>query len=109
MIEACKKLSDGTEVCFPVNVEEQRDTTHQVNMEVQSDMQRDTTRKQKKQREKMVLISLHIPPNVLQIIDDLVRRGIYQTRSEFIRHAIASFIAHYKLDRLAEQSEQYQK
>ncbi len=50
----------------------------------------------KEKREKMVLISLHIPKPLLDIIDNLVRQGIYPSRSEAIRDAIRLLIQHFR-------------
>jgi len=45
-----------------------------------------------KASEKMVLISVHIPKQMLEELDELVRRGIYPSRSEAIRIAIRDLI-----------------
>jgi len=45
-------------------------------------------------QEKMELISFHLPKPLLDMIDDLVRRGIYPNRSEAIRDAIRLLLAH---------------
>jgi len=50
----------------------------------------------KEKREKMVLISVHIPKPLLDIIDDLVRQGVYPSRSEAIRDAIRLLLQHFK-------------
>jgi Arc/MetJ-type ribon-helix-helix transcriptional regulator len=44
----------------------------------------------------MVLISVHIPKPLLDIIDDLVRQGVYPSRSEAIRDAIRLLLQHFK-------------
>jgi len=44
--------------------------------------------------EKMILVTLHVPKPLLDMIDDLVRRGIYPNRSEAIRDAIRLLLAH---------------
>jgi Arc/MetJ-type ribon-helix-helix transcriptional regulator len=51
---------------------------------------------EKKKREKMVLISVHIPKLLLDIIDDLVRQGVYPSRSEAIRDAIRLLLQHFR-------------
>jgi len=43
----------------------------------------------------MVLISFHIPREWLNEIDELVKRGRYPSRSEFIRHAIYNLLLNY--------------
>jgi len=48
------------------------------------------------QRDKMVLISVHIPSALLQIVDDMVRKGLYPSRSEAIRDAIRLLLVHFK-------------
>jgi Arc/MetJ-type ribon-helix-helix transcriptional regulator len=49
----------------------------------------------KEKREKMILISVHIPSALLQIVDDLVRQGVYPSRSEAIRDAIRQLLERY--------------
>jgi len=50
----------------------------------------------KQKREKMVLITFHIPKPLLDIIDDLVRGGIYPNRSEAIRDAIRQLLMYFR-------------
>jgi len=45
---------------------------------------------------KMVLVSLHIPVQMLQELDDLVKTGAYPSRSEAIRIAIRDLILREK-------------
>lgn len=45
-----------------------------------------------KSEEKMVLISVHIPRQMLEELDDLVRSGIFPSRSEAIRVAIRDLL-----------------
>ena len=52
----------------------------------------------KEKREKMVLISLHVPKYYVEVIDDLVRQGVYPSRSEAIRDAIRQLLDHYTVD-----------
>ncbi len=47
-------------------------------------------------REKMVLISLHVPKYYVEIIDELVRWGVYPNRSEAIRDAIRQLLMHFR-------------
>jgi Arc/MetJ-type ribon-helix-helix transcriptional regulator len=49
----------------------------------------------KEKREKMILISVHIPSALLQIVDNLVRQGVYPSRSEAIRDAIRQLLERY--------------
>ena len=39
-------------------------------------------------REKMALISFHLPQEMLQQLEELVRRGLFPNRSEAVRAAI---------------------
>jgi len=45
---------------------------------------------------KMVLISVHLPAQMLQELDDLVKTGAYPSRSEAIRIAIRDLILREK-------------
>ncbi|MFP3239960.1 MAG: ribbon-helix-helix domain-containing protein [Caldivirga sp.] len=45
---------------------------------------------------KMVLVSLHIPVQMLEELDDLVKTGVYPSRSEAIRVAIRDLILREK-------------
>jgi len=49
----------------------------------------------KQKREKMEPVTFHLPKPLLNLIDDLVRRGIYPNRSEAIRDAIRLLLAHF--------------
>lgn len=51
-----------------------------------------------REKEKMVLISFHIPKSYVDVIDELVRRGVYPSRSEAIRAALRELVNKYKLD-----------
>ena len=51
-----------------------------------------------KEREKMVLISFHVPRSYVEVIDELVRLGLYPSRSEAIRVALRELLGKYKLD-----------
>ena len=41
----------------------------------------------------MVEVSVHMTREMLSVIDELVRRGDYPTRSELIREAVANYLA----------------
>ena len=43
--------------------------------------------------EKMVIISVHVPPRMLEMLDRLVEAGYYANRSEAIRAALSEFLA----------------
>jgi Arc/MetJ-type ribon-helix-helix transcriptional regulator len=51
-----------------------------------------------REKEKMVLISFHLPKSYVDVIDELVRRGVYPSRSEAIRVALRELVNKYKLD-----------
>lgn len=51
-----------------------------------------------RQKEKMVLISFHVPQSYVDSLDELVRMGIYPTRSEAIRAALRELLSRYKLN-----------
>jgi len=59
-----------------------------------------------KANEKMVLISVHIPKQMLEELDELVKRGIYPSRSEAIRIAIRDLLLrHYEMVRKRQEFE----
>ena len=45
-----------------------------------------------KAKEKMVLISVHIPKQMLEELDELVKKGAFPSRSEAIRIAIRDLL-----------------
>ncbi|WP_069807318.1 ribbon-helix-helix domain-containing protein [Vulcanisaeta thermophila] len=45
-----------------------------------------------KAKEKMVLISVHIPKQMLEELDEYVRQGVFPSRSEAIRIAIRDLL-----------------
>jgi len=47
-----------------------------------------------KSKEKMVLISVHLPKQTLEDLDELVKKGIFPSRSEAIRIAIRDLMMH---------------
>jgi antitoxin ParD1/3/4 len=51
-----------------------------------------------RRKEKMVLISFHIPKSYVEMLDELVRQGVYPSRSEAIRAALRELVNKYKLD-----------
>ena len=50
----------------------------------------------KQKREKMELISFHLPKYYVDELDYLVRQGVYPSRSEAIRDAIRLLLEHFK-------------
>ena len=55
-----------------------------------------------KAEEKMILISVHLPKQMLQELDELVRQGRFPSRSEAIRVAIRDLIANESAQRRRE-------
>jgi antitoxin ParD1/3/4 len=53
-------------------------------------------------REKMVLISFHLPPYYVDVLDNLVKKGVYPNRSEAIRDAIRQLLLHFRDNHEAE-------
>ncbi len=51
-----------------------------------------------KERERMVLISFHVPQSYVEVLDELVKLGLYPSRSEAIRAALRELLNKYKLD-----------
>ncbi|WP_167827678.1 ribbon-helix-helix domain-containing protein [Pyrobaculum islandicum] len=51
-----------------------------------------------KEREKMILISFHVPQSYVEILDELVKMGFYPSRSEAIRAALRELLNRYKLN-----------
>jgi len=45
-----------------------------------------------KAKEKMILISVHVPKQILEELDELVKKGIFPSRSEAIRIAIRDLL-----------------
>jgi Arc/MetJ-type ribon-helix-helix transcriptional regulator len=46
-------------------------------------------------RERMIVISFHVSKSLLDAIDDLVRRGVFPSRSEALREAIRLLVEQY--------------
>ena len=55
--------------------------------------------------EKMILISFHIPKQMLEELDELVRQGVFPSRSEAIRIAIRYLL--YRENSRNTQSEEF--
>jgi len=51
-----------------------------------------------KERKRMVLISFHVPQSYVEMLDELVKLGLYPSRSEAIRAALRELLNKYKLD-----------
>ena len=47
----------------------------------------------------MVLVSFHIPQKMLQQIEELVRQGLFPSRSEVIRSAIRELLLKHKVQK----------
>ena len=50
-----------------------------------------------KSKEKMILISVHVPKQMLDELDELVQKGVFPSRSEAIRVAIRDLLLREKL------------
>ena len=50
----------------------------------------------KRKGDKMILISLHVPQSMLEKLDELVRDGVFPSRSEAIRHALRELLLYYR-------------
>lgn len=49
-----------------------------------------------KARERMVLISFHVPQTYVELIDEFVKLGYFPNRSEAIRTALKEFLEKFK-------------
>ena len=85
--EICVKLSDGTELCTEASHEVPR---HEVVR--MPEVVPDTPKKKARFGEKLRIISVHLPPKMLEMIDRLVHAGYFSNRSEFIRAALSEFL-----------------
>ena len=52
-----------------------------------------------KKKDEMVLISVHVPKQLLEEIDKLVEKGMFPSRSELVRYAIYQFVQQYRSQR----------
>jgi transcriptional regulator, CopG family len=94
-IERCIKTSDGEEVCFPLSVVVESGRG-EVPVESEKPSEKPKETKDRKRKEPMELVSVHLPRAMLIALDNMVRRGIYPNRSEAIRDALAKLLAQYK-------------
>jgi metal-responsive CopG/Arc/MetJ family transcriptional regulator len=51
-------------------------------------LEKKARRRSVEEREGTIIVSFHIPPNLLKAVDDLVAKGIFNNRSEAFRTAI---------------------
>ncbi len=58
-----------------------------------------------KAQEKMVLISVHIPKQMLEELDEFVKQGIFPSRSEAIRTAVWELVRRESQRRGEEQGQ----
>lgn len=49
-----------------------------------------------RKRERMVLVSFHAPQTYIDMVNELVRRGVYPSRSEAVRAAIRELLSKYR-------------
>lgn len=62
------------------------------------------TRRPVEGREGTIIVSFHIPPNLLKAVDDLVAKGIFNNRSEAFRTAIVLMLRDFsKLQHMTPQ------
>jgi hypothetical protein len=55
-------------------------------------------------REGTIIVSFHIPPNLLKAVDDLVAKGVFNNRSEAFRTAIVLMLRDFsKLQHMTPQ------
>jgi len=94
-IERCIKTSDGEEVCFPLSVVVE-DRREDVPVESEKPSEKPKETKDRRRKEPMELVSVHLPKAMLAALDGMVSRGIYPNRSEAIRDALAKLLAQYK-------------
>ena len=64
-----------------------------------------TMQKNSKKYERMVLISVHIPKQMLEELDELVREGRFPNRSEAIRVAIRDLLIREKMRKKESEGE----
>jgi len=50
---------------------------------------------EKKEKEKMVLISFHVPQAYVEMLDELVKSGVFPNRSEAVRAALRELLSKY--------------
>lgn len=48
-----------------------------------------------REKEKMILISFHVPRSYVETLDDLVKMGLYPSRSEAVRAALRELLSKY--------------
>ncbi len=48
-----------------------------------------------REKEKMILVSFHVPRSYVETLDDLVKMGLYPSRSEAIRAALRELLSKY--------------
>jgi Arc/MetJ-type ribon-helix-helix transcriptional regulator len=66
--------------------------------------------KTKAPKRSMVIISIHLPKEVLREIDELVKRGRYPSRAEFIRTAVQDLLDEMRYrQQLGQQQQQQQQ
>jgi len=58
--------------------------------------------------EKMQIISVHLPPKMIEMMDAIVAAGLYSNRSELIRAALSEFIQKV-MSRISAENEKNKK
>jgi len=46
-------------------------------------------------KEKMILISFHVPQSYVEMLDELVKSGVFPNRSEAVRAALRELLSKY--------------
>lgn len=83
---------DGEKVCIADYSDENKPQVKLEQIEKKLEKER---KKQKRKEEKMVIISVHVTPKMLEVMDNLVKQGYYANRSELIRAAISEFLTRW--------------
>jgi hypothetical protein len=53
-------------------------------------------RKERQVKERMALVTVHVPPGWIEMLDALVRSGAYRSRSEAVRDAVKKLVDSYR-------------
>ena len=54
--------------------------------------------KRKKESEKMILITIHLPPGILKKIDNMKANALIPNRAEFIRSCLLHYLLQLKYE-----------
>jgi metal-responsive CopG/Arc/MetJ family transcriptional regulator len=74
------------------------------NLQPVSVLEKKARRRPVEEREGTIIVSFHIPPNLLRAVDELVEKGVFATRSEAFRTAIVLMLRDFsKLQHMTPQ------